>query len=125
MLGRVWLFTVLFLVLALASVACAGGVAVAVPSCQNNVTIVRGQDQYAAPVNVRAQNVLVDQYGNAVLVNANVRVEYRQNVAVVREVHAQPVKQVKQVQVLGPVGTFFAVRNQNIANRVNARNRHH
>jgi hypothetical protein len=36
MIGRVWLFTVLFLVLAVASVACAGGgVALAVPSCQN------------------------------------------------------------------------------------------
>ena len=61
MLGRVWLFTVLFLVLAVASVACAGGVAVAVPSCQNvqavavqsyGVQAVQVQQQFYQPIAV-------------------------------------------------------------------------
>lgn len=77
MLGRVWLFSVLFVVLVLASVACAGGVAVAVPSCQNvqavavqsyGVQAVQVQQQFyqpmavAVPVQQRVQFVQAPQY---------------------------------------------------------------
>jgi len=116
-----WLFSVLFVVLVLASVACAGGVAVAVPSCQNV--------QSVAVQSYGVQSVQVQQQfyqPMAVAVPVQQRVQFVQaapQYVAVQQVQA--VKQVKQVQVLGPVGTFFAVRNQNIANRVNARNRHH
>jgi len=56
-----WVFSVLFVLLVLASVACAGGVAVAVPSCQNvqavavqsyGVQAVQVQQQFYQPMAV-------------------------------------------------------------------------
>lgn len=99
MLGRVWLFTVLFLVLAVASVACAGGVAVAVPSCQNV--------QAVAVQSYGVQAVAVQQYAPvAVAVPVQQRVQF---------VQAAP--QYVAVQQVQAIQAVHAVRVQNV--RVN------
>ena len=103
MIGRVWLFTVLFLVLAVASVACAGGgVAVAVPSCQN-VQAVAVQSYGAQAVAVQSYTPL------AVAVPVQQRVQIVQ--AVPQYVAVQQVQAVNVVRLNN--GHVNAVRVNN------------